>query len=508
MQSNTSKNKTRVRLLAGAAVATVMGLAVVTALPTISPADTTPQVAAPSFVAGAPSSFADLAAKVSPAVVNVSSTHVMAQEQGNGQMPFDFPEGSPFEQFFKQFQQQQREQQKHPQKVHSLGSGFIIDASGYIVTNNHVVDGAKDIEVTLTDGSAYPAKVIGTDAKTDLALLKVEPKQPLPFVPFGDSDKMRIGDWVMAVGNPFGLGGTVTAGIVSARGRDIHEGPYDDFLQIDAAINQGNSGGPTFSTDGSVIGINTAIFSPSGGSVGIGFAIPSNLAKPIIAELKDQGHIDRGWLGVSIQPLTPDLTQGMGLKSDKGALISSVQDNSPAAAAGIKSGDVVMRFGDREIESPKDLSHAVADTASGATVPVKVWRDGSEQTVEVKIAEMKEEVASAAKPGDESGPDASDTVDQLGATLAPVNDLTRQQFGLSEDAKGVVIADLEQDSALAEQGVRPGDVIERVNDRKIANPADVAKALQDAQADKRSVAVMLIESDGNDRFVAVQISQS
>ena len=507
MQSNNPKNKTRVRLLAGAAVAAVLGLGAVAALPTISPADTTPQAAAPSFIAGAPSSFADLAAKVSPAVVNVSSTHVMTQEQGNGQMPFDFPEGSPFEQFFKQFQQQQREQQqKHPQKVTSLGSGFIIDPSGYVVTNNHVVDGAKDIEVTLTDGSAYPAKVIGTDAKTDLALLKVAAKKPLPYVPFGDSEKMRIGDWVMAVGNPFGLGGTVTAGIVSARGRDIHEGPYDDFLQIDAAINQGNSGGPTFSTDGSVIGINTAIFSPSGGSVGIGFAIPSNLAKPIIAELKDQGHIDRGWLGVSIQPLTSDLTQGMGLSSDKGALVSSVQDNSPAATAGIKSGDVVMRFGDHEIEAPKDLSRAVAETASGATVPVKVWRDGAEKTVEVKIAEMKEEVASAAQ--EESGSAASDTVDQLGATLAPVNDLTRQQFGLSEDAKGVVIADLEQDSALAEQGVRPGDVIERVNDRKIANPGDVAKALQEAQADKRSVAVMLIESDGNDRFVAVQISQS
>ena len=317
---------------------------------------------------------------------------------------------------------------------------------------------------------------------------------------------MRIGDWVMAVGNPFGLGGTVTAGIVSARGRDIHEGPYDDFLQIDAAINQGNSGGPTFSTDGSVIGINTAIFSPSGGSVGIGFAIPSNLAKPIIAELKDQGHIERGWLGVAIQQLTPGPDPGHGPRRRTRARWSPrCRTDSPAAAAGIKSGDVVMRFGEHAIESPKDLSRAVADTASGATVPVKVWRDGSEQTVEVKIAEMKEEVASAAQPGDESGPGASDTVDQLGATLAPVNDLTRQQFGLSEDAKGVVIADLEQDSALAEQGVRPGDVIERVNDRKIVNPGDVAKALQEAQADKRSVAVMLIESDGNDRFVAVQI---
>ena len=510
MQSFNSKNKTRVRLLAGAAVATVLGMAAVTALPTISPADTTPPAAVQGFVASAPSSFADLAAKVSPAVVNISSTHEVENQGSNGMegMPFNFPPGSPFEEFFKQFQQQMPQQQHRARKVSSLGSGFIIDASGYVVTNNHVIDGAKDIEVTLTDGSEYPAKLIGTDPKTDLALLKVEAKKPLPYVSFGDSDKMRIGDWVMAVGNPFGLGGTVTAGIVSARGRDIHGGPYDDFLQIDAAINQGNSGGPAFSTDGSVIGINTAIYSPSGGSVGIGFAIPSNLAKPIIAELKEQGHVDRGWLGVSIQPLTPDLAQGMGLEADKGALISSVQDDSPAAAAGLKSGDVVVRFGDREIESPKDLSRVVAETASGATVPVKVWRDGSEHTVEVKIAEMKQEVASASQTDDESGSAGSDTVSQLGATLAPVNDMTRQQFGLSENATGAVIAGLEQDSALAEQGVRPGDVIERVNDRRIANPADVAAALQEAQADKRSVAVMLIESEGNDRFVAVQISQS
>jgi serine protease Do len=513
MQSSNPQNKTpgrtRVRLLAGAAVAAVMGLGAVTAWPTISPADTTPQAAAPSFIAGAPSSFAELAAKVSPAVVNISSTHEMSNNRrGMEDMPFNVPEGSPFEEFFKQFQQQMPQQQHRARKVSSLGSGFIIDASGYVVTNNHVVDGAKDIEVTLTDGSEYPAEVIGVDPKTDLALLKVEAKDPLPFVSFGDSDKMRIGDWVMAVGNPFGLGGTVTAGIVSARGRDIHEGPYDDFLQIDAAINQGNSGGPTFSTDGSVVGINTAIFSPSGGSVGIGFAIPSNLAKPIIAELKEQGHVDRGWLGVSIQPLTSDLAQGMGLEADKGALVSSVLDDSPAAAAGLKSGDVVVRFGDHEIESPKDLSRVVAEAASGTTVPVKVWRDGAEHTVDVKIAEMKQEMASTAQPGEESSPGASDTIDQLGVTLAPVNDLTRQRFGLSENSKGVVIADLDQDSALAEQGVRPGDVIERVNDHKIANPSDVAKALRDAQADKRSVAVMLIDSDGNDRFVAVQISQS
>jgi len=487
----------RVRAVGGVAAATILGLA----------------VAAPVYAAPPPGSFADLAAKVSPAVVNVSSTHVMTQQDGQGpngpggEMPFNFPEGSPFDQFFKQFQEQQRDQQKHPRKVTSLGSGFIIDASGYVVTNNHVIDEAKDIEVTMTDGSEYPAKLVGTDPKTDLALLKVEAKKPLPYVSFGDSDKMRIGDWVMAVGNPFGLGGSVTAGIVSARGRDIHEGPYDDFLQIDAAINQGNSGGPTFSTDGSVIGINTAIVSPSGGSVGIGFAIPSNLASPIIAELKNQGHIDRGWLGVSIQELTPDLTQGMGLPSDKGALIASVQNGSPAAEAGIKAGDVVLGFGDHVIASPKDLSRVVAETTSGTSVPVKIWRDGSERTVSVKIAQMKDEVASVEGDGkgSNSAPAASDTVQQLGATLAPVTDKTRQQFGLDDNAQGVVIADLDQDSVLADQGVRPGDVIERINDRKVTSPGDVTKALNEVRADNRSVAVMLIGRDGNDRFVAVQI---
>jgi serine protease Do len=482
----------RARVIGGVTAATILGLA----------------IAAPGYAAAPPESFADLAEKVSPAVVNVSSTHVMA-EQGVP-MPFAVPPGSPFEEFFRQFQGQQGEQPRHPRQVTSLGSGFIIDAGGYVVTNNHVIDQAKDIEVTLTDGSEYPAKVIGTDPKTDLALLKVEAKRPLPYVSLGDSDKMRIGDWVMAVGNPFGLGGSVTAGIISARGRDIHEGPYDDFLQIDAAINQGNSGGPTFSTDGSVIGINTAIFSPSGGSVGIGFAIPSKLAKPIIAELKEQGHVERGWLGVAIQPLTPDLTQGMGLTSDKGALIASVQDGSPAAEAGIKPGDVVLGFGDHVIAAPKDLSRVVADTPSGASMPMKIWREGSERTVNVTIAEMKEELASAEGDGmgPDNGPAASDTVQQLGAILAPVTEETRQQYGLSSDAEGVVIADLQQDSVLADQGVRPGDVIQRVNDRKVANPGDVAKALHEARADKRSVAVMLIARDGNDRFVAVQIDQS
>ncbi len=482
------------RVVGGATAALVLGLAVV----------------APTHAEAPPSTFADLAAKVSPAVVNISSTHVLTPKEGESMEGMPFPEGSPFEQFFKPFMDQQRqEQMKHPRKVTSLGSGFIIDASGYIVTNNHVIDDAKGIEVTLTDGTEYPAKLIGADPKTDLALLKVEAKTELPHVSFGDSDKMRIGDWVMAVGNPFGLGGTVTAGIVSARGRDIHAGPYDDFLQIDAAIHPGTSGGPAFSTDGSVIGINTAIVSPSGGSVGIGFAIPSNLAKPIIAELKQQGHIERGWLGVAIQELTPDLTQGLGLKSSQGALISSVQEDSPAAAAGLKAGDVVLDFGGNAIASPKDLSRVVAETPHGTSVPVKIWRNNAEQKVEVKIAELKEDVASAAAPTGSGDVDSgADAVSALGATLAPVNDRTRQQFDLPDDANGVVIADLEQDSALAEQGVRPGDIIERVNDREVVGPSDVTKAIEQAHEARRDVVVFLIQHDGNDRFVAVQTTQS
>ena len=296
----------------------------------------------------APDSFADLAAKVTPAVVNISSTHKETEGDSEDQMPFDFPKGSPFEQLFKPFMEQQR-QQHHNAKITSLGSGFIIDPSGYIVTNNHVIDEATDIEVTTTDGTEYPAKLIGTDTKTDLALLKITAKKPLPFVNFGDSDKERVGDWIMAVGNPFGLGGSVSAGIVSARGRDINAGPFDDFLQLDAAINQGNSGGPTFSTDGDVIGINTAIASPNGGSVGIGFAIPSNLANPVIEALREHGSVERGWLGVEIQKVTPDLAKAMGLPQPEGALVSGVQDGSPATKL-LKTGVVIVGYNGQTVD--------------------------------------------------------------------------------------------------------------------------------------------------------------
>jgi serine protease Do len=448
-----------------------------------------------------PESFADLAQKVTPAVVNISSTHQSDEAATMPEMPFQFPEGSPFEEFFKQFQQQGGHR---PHKVVSLGSGFIVDPAGFVVTNNHVVDGAKDIEVTLNDGKEYPAKLIGTDSKTDLALLKVDAGRPLPSVPFGNSDATRIGDWVLAVGNPFGLGGSVTAGIVSARGRDIDSGPYDDFLQIDASINQGNSGGPTFDAEGEVVGINTAIASPNGGSVGIGFAIPSNLAKPIIAELKSQGHIDRGWLGVAIQEVTPDLAQGLGLEKPQGALIATVQPNSPAEGAGLKAGDVVREYADRIIETPKDLSRAVAETQAGSVVPIRIWRGAQEEQIKVKIAALDENAEAKSALAADQGSSASSSGLILGAKLAPIGEEERQRLGLDAATQGALVVSLADDSPLAEAGLRPGDVILKVNDQWVKSPSDVTEAASSLKGSGKSAA-FLVRRDGDDRFIAVHL---
>jgi len=351
--------------------------------------------AEPASAALAPDSFADLAAKVTPAVVNIAATETVSNSQEQmSQMPFDFPEGSPFEQFFKQFRDQQHNNGR--QRAQALGSGFIVDPAGYVVTNNHVIDNADKIQVTLADGREFPAKLVGTDEKTDLALLKIESDKPLPAVSFGDSDKARVGDWVLAVGNPFGLGGSVTTGIISARGRDIHNGPFDDFLQIDASINQGNSGGPTFDMDGSVIGVNSAIATPNGGSVGIGFAIPANLAKPVIAELREHGRVERGWLGVRIQEVTPDLAQAMGLNESAGALVADVDPDGPANGK-LKAGDVILAFNGEPIEKLRDLPRLVAAAPATQTANLDVWRDNKRQTVAVEIGRMKNdaEVASA-----------------------------------------------------------------------------------------------------------------
>lgn len=455
-----------------------------------------------------PVSFADLAAKVTPAVVNISSSRKVADNDGP-EMPA-FPEGSPFEQFFKQFQERQGNGHKQMHKAMSLGSGFVIDPAGYVVTNNHVIEESTDITVTLADGTEYPAKLIGTDAKTDLALLKVEPKKPLVAVAWGNSDKARVGDWVMAVGNPFGLGGSVTTGIVSARSRDIHEGPFDDFLQIDAAINQGNSGGPTFDMSGNVVGINTAIVSPSGGSVGIGFAIPSNLAKTVVAELREKGSIERGWLGVEIQQVTPDLAKGLGLDEPKGALIANIDPTSPAAKADLKPGDVVLGFNGTKVMEMRDLPRLVASADPGSKATLDVLRAGHEKEIAVEIGKLKADaVASNDNDQDGSG-DAGDGVEStvLGARLATVTPEARSAFNLDDNTKGVVIVDLSDDSPLIDQGLKPGDVIERIGDSAVTEPAQITRLAEAAKKSDKPILLMQVSRDGRDHFIAVNLKQA
>jgi serine protease Do len=484
-------------------------------VPVITPAhaDTNLTNQAGGTVQMVPASFADLATRVTPAVVNISSTHV---ETADAEQPQGMPDlrGTPFEQFFKQFMEQQNGGKPVKRKATALGSGFVIDPTGYIVTNNHVIESATDIQVTTTDGVDHPAKLIGADPKTDLALLKIETTKPMPYVQFGDSDKARVGDWVLAVGNPFGLGGTVTTGIVSARSRDIHEGPFDDFLQIDASINQGNSGGPTFDMNGNVVGINTAIFSPSGGSVGIGFAIPSNLAKPILAELKDKGSIQRGWLGVEIQQVTPEIAKAMGLDEQKGALVAGVQPDSPAAKAKLQPGDVIVSFNNQPIHEMRDLPRMVAETDPSAKVELGILRDKHEMTIATTVGKLKDDdkVASNDQQNqDDSSPaDANPgvQVSSLGATLAPVTAATRQMFNLDKSEKGVVVADLDSDGPLADQGIRPGDVIKRVSDSAVSSPAEVKKLADKAKADKENVLLMLVDRQGRSLFVAVKLDNA
>jgi serine protease Do len=373
----------------------------------------TPPLLAAALPLGAPmAGFADVAEKLLPSVVNISTSQKVDAANPAGDM-MDmlegmpaFPPGSPFEDFFNEFRNQQQQQPRRggrqppaQQKVTSLGSGFIIDASGFVVTNNHVIQDADEINVILQDNTTLKAELVGYDAKTDLAVLRVKPDKPLPAISWGDSDKMRVGDWVLAIGNPYGLGGTVTAGIISARARDIQSGPYDDFLQTDAAINRGNSGGPMFNTQGEVIGVNTAIYSPSGGSVGIGFAIPSAMVKSIVTQLKVTGHTRRGWLGVRIQSVSPEIAESLGLGKVRGAMVSSVNPGGPADKAGIKNGDIVLSFDAKEIPDMRRLPRIVAETDVGKTAPMVVWRGGKEVTLQVKLGELESHEKDEAKLG-------------------------------------------------------------------------------------------------------------
>lgn len=467
--------------------------------------------------ASPPDSFADLAEEVSPAVVNISSTRAPDEDNGprsRDSLPFDLPPGSPFEDFFRQFEEHfdgMRPQQHQRRPGTSLGSGFIIDAEGYVVTNNHVIDEADDIRVKLSDGRDLEAEVIGRDPKTDLALLKISSEEELPHVTMGNSDDVRVGDWVMAVGNPFGLGGSVTAGIISARSRDINAGPYDDFLQTDAAINRGNSGGPMFNMDGDVIGISTAIFSPSGGSVGIGFAIPSNLASDVITQLREKGEVDRGWLGVRIQQVTPELAEGLGLDEEKGALVASVEPDGPADHAGIRTGDVILEFNGENVERMRDLPRLVAAVEAGQESEIVVWRNGEEITLEATIAEQTEESMAAfggsrSQPGDDG--DAQRSSDRLGATLSQLDDETRERLGLPEDMSGVVITDIEPDGRAAAQGLAPGDVIEQVDGQEVSSPSDVEEQLDEAVREGKKTVVFLVERDGSPLFLGFRLGDA
>ncbi len=457
-------------------------------------------VFSPLSAATPPESFAPLVDQVKGAVVNISTTAIQPNA-GARQLPGlpGFPPGSPFEEFFRQFREGMPQQpQRRP--GHALGSGFIIDASGIVVTNNHVVENGTDIKVTLQGGVTLDATLLGTDPKTDLAVLKVNTDKPLPFVSFGDSDSARVGDWVIAVGNPFGLGGTVTAGIVSARARDIGAGPYDDFLQVDASINPGNSGGPTFNAKGEVIGINTAIFSPNGGgNVGIGFAIPSNLARPIIAQLQRGERIERGWIGVSVQPVTPEIAQALGAEA-KGALVADVSANGPAQKAGLRSGDVITAVDGRAVTAMRDLPRLVAGVKPGTAARFDVLRDGKVLQLPVTVAEAPDQRRTA-----QAAPDKAPK-GRLGLQLAPVDERLRAQFDLPADRSGAAIVAVAPDSPAARSNLQPGDVIVKVNGSDVASPQEVVKAVEEAAGKQRKAVALLVLHKGQPLYVAVPLT--
>lgn len=443
---------------------------------------------------------ADLVEQVAPAVVYIEVTGTAApQDAAQGVDPFG--PGGPFERFFGQRMPQNQQPQRPEGAPTSVGSGFIIDANGEIVTNNHVVAGASQVTVKLTDGRSFAAKVIGADPMSDLALIKIEDANPLPHVAFGDSDKMRPGDSVIAVGNPFGLGGTVTTGIVSAMARNINAGPYDDYIQTDAAINHGNSGGPLFNATGEVIGVNSAIVSPTGGSVGIGFAVPSSIAKSVIAQIRDTGAVSRGWLGVRIQPVTPELADALGLDAAKGALVADVTPSSPAAAAGLQAGDVIVSFGGKDVADMAALPKLVAALAPGASAEVAAIRGGDRVIVSVLIGDLgASQVAQAA-----DAPAGPMKIEGLGVELASLDDAARAALGLDADARGVVIAAVDPEGAAASK-LRAGDLVISVDGAAVNSPAEVRGLL--ASRDGAKAALLIVKRGGSDMFVGIRLKQA
>lgn len=454
-----------------------------------------------------PASFADLAAELSPAVVNIATTQTIDAGR-TPEMP-QLPPGSPFKDFFDEFFERNQPRSDRPRRAQSLGSGFIIDAAGIVVTNNHVIADADEITVRLQDDTEFKAVLLGTDEKTDVAVLQIDPDgRELPSVSFGDSDKLRVGDWVVAIGNPFGLGGTVTAGIVSARGRDIGQGPYDDFIQTDASINRGNSGGPLFDMDGKVIGINTAIFSQSGGSVGIGFAISSELAKGVVSQLREFGRTRRGWLGVQIQQVTDEIAESLGLSEAKGALVAAVTPGGPAESSGIEAGDVILSFNGQAVPEMRALPRIVAETQVGEEVAVTVWRAGKEAAVTAKLGELeKAEEARVIQTSQTDGVIEDTKVSSLGLDVATLTPQLRDDYKVPGDIEGVVIREIATDGAAAEKGLSIGDVIVEANQREVREPKDLADAVTEArEAGKKSI-LLFVASQGETRFIALRIDK-
>ncbi len=467
-------------------------------------------------------SFAPLAQHILPAVVNISvqlNQQGILQDQmsdedqgdngnngGNSGNGGGLPQfgGSPFDQFLHRFFESPFSQPQPGEHVMALGSGFVIDPRGYVVTNNHVVANAEKVTVTFQDQSQYPATVVGRDSRTDLALLKIKPDKPLAYVTWGNSDKIKVGDWVVAVGNPFGLGGSVTAGIVSALGRNINEGPYDDFLQVDAPINRGNSGGPTFDLAGQVVGINTAIYSPSGGSVGIGFAIPSNLAKYVVTQIEEHGNVTWGWLGVSIQNVTPSIAKSLGLNQPEGALVASVMPDSPAAKAGLKPGDVIIDAGDHPIHGAHDLPRVVAETPIGSKLDLTVERNGEKRQIVADIGKMPAKIASAA--GSSEMQPSAEASSALGMQLAPLSPRLRKELKVPSGVNGVVVAQVASTSPVAAMGVQQGDVIQSIDKQPTTTPEEAAAALK--QAAKRGNILLLIDRGGESLFVGLSVNNA
>ncbi|MEH2543977.1 serine protease Do [Bradyrhizobium sp. AZCC 2262] len=464
-----------------------------------------------------PDGIADIAEKVIDSVVNISTSQSVEAKGGGKEAMPQLPPGSPFEEFFDDFFKNrrggspkggERSEMQPPRKTNSLGSGFIIDAEGVVVTNNHVVADADEINVIMNDGTKIKAELVGVDKKTDIAVLKFKPVKPLVAVKFGDSDKLRLGEWVIAIGNPFSLGGSVTAGIVSARNRDISQGPYDNYIQTDASINRGNSGGPLFNLEGEVVGVNTLIISPTGGSIGLGFAVPSKTVAGVVDQLRQFGELRRGWLGVRIQQVTDEIAESLNIKPARGALVAGVDDKGPAKPAGIEPGDVVVKFDGKDVKDPKDLSRVVADTAVGKEVDVVVIRKGKEENRKVTLGRLEdtEKVQQAAAKTKEDPAEKPVTQKALGLDLAALSKDLRTKYKIKDSVKGVIVTGVDGNSDAAEKRLSAGDVIVEVAQEAVANAADIKKRVDQLKKDgKKSVLLLVSNGEGELRFVALSV---